>query len=257
MAINSNKFILYFGDKSMSFAYQISGWNRKRKWNLFLEAVKPNINFDVLDVGFSEEEYSDTDNFLEKHYPYLEKITALCLETPEAFLHARKNDNFDIPEEVILEKRKQASQRYPQLNVVTYNGKKFPFADKSFNVCWSNAVLEHVGDEKEQIEFLKEIKRVAKVGFITTPNRYFPVEVHTRVPFMHFLPKKIFDSFLHLIGKGWAADEYMYLLSMSDLHKRLKAAGITKYRIIKNRLLFFVLDFVVIIESDSEEKLGN
>jgi SAM-dependent methyltransferase len=241
----------------MSFAYQISGWNRRRKWDLFLEAVQPNINFNVLDVGFSEEEYSDTDNFLEKHYPYLEKITALSLETPEAFLHARKDEKFNIPEEAVLEKRKQASQRYPQLNVVTYDGKNFPFPHKSFNVCWSNAVLEHVGDEKEQIEFLKEIKRVAKVGFITTPNRYFPVEVHTRVPLMHFLPKKIFDRFLHLIGKGWAANEYMYLLSMGDLQKRLKAAGITKYRIIKNRVLFFVLDFVVIFESDLEDKPDN
>ncbi|MGB3760144.1 MAG: class I SAM-dependent methyltransferase [Rivularia sp. (in: cyanobacteria)] len=234
----------------MSFAYQVSGWNRKRKWESFLKEIKPTTESTILDIGFSEEEYSDTDNFLEKHYPRTEQITALCLETPEAYLHARKEVDFKVPKEAIAVKKKLASKRYPQLEIVTYNGKTFPFADKTFDICWSNAVLEHVGDEKEQILFLKEIKRVAKQAFITTPNRYFPIEVHTRIPLLHFLPKKVFDSFLHFVGKEWAADEYMYLLSLSDLCKRLEAAGITKYKIIKNRLLFFTLDFVVVINDD-------
>ena len=234
----------------MSLAYKISGWNRKRKWDRFIEEIQPTAESTILDIGFSEEEYSDTDNFLEKHYPQTEQITALCLETPEAYLHARKDINFQVPEEAIAVKKKQASKRYPQLEIVTYDGKNFPFKDKIFDICWSNAVLEHVGEEKEQIVFLKEIKRVAKKGFITTPNKYFPVEVHTRIPLLHFLPKKVFDRFLHFIGKGWAADEYMYLLSLGDLCKRLEAAGITKYKIIKNRLLFFTMDFVVVFEDE-------
>ncbi|MBD2778483.1 methyltransferase domain-containing protein [Iningainema tapete] len=231
----------------MSFAYKVSGWNRKRKWDLFLKEIQPTADTTILDIGFSEEEYSDTDNFLEKHYPYLEQITALCLETPEAYLHARDKAEFQVPEEAILAKRKQSSTRYPQLKVVTYDGKTFPFPDKSFDVCWSNAVLEHVGDRPQQILFLKEIQRVAKVAFITTPNRYFPIEVHTRTPLLHFLPKKIFDRYLHFVGKGWAADEYMYLLSLRDVHKLLQAAEITQYKIIQNRLLSFVLDFVIIL----------
>ncbi|MGD1913670.1 MAG: methyltransferase domain-containing protein [Rivularia sp. (in: cyanobacteria)] len=234
----------------MSFAYKVSGWNRKRKWESFIREIQPTAENNILDIGFSEEEYSDTDNFLEKHYPHTEKITALCLETPEAFLHARKDADFQVPESAIAVKKKQASKRYPQLEIVTYNGKTFPISNKEFDICWSNAVLEHVGDVEEQICFLKEIKRVAKRGFITTPNRYFPIEVHTRIPLLHFLPKKVFDRFLHFIGKAWAADEYMYLLSLSDLCKRLKAAGITKYKIIKNRLLFFTLDFVVVFEDE-------
>ncbi|MEO1377925.1 MAG: class I SAM-dependent methyltransferase [Cyanobacteria bacterium J06635_10] len=234
----------------MSLAYKVSGWNRKRKWETFLKEIQPTAKNTILDIGFSEEEYSDTDNFLEKHYPQTEQITALCLETPEAYLHARGDADFQVPESAIALKKKQASKRYPQLEIVTYDGKTFPFTDKTFDICWSNAVLEHVGDNQEQINFLKEIKRVAKKAFITTPNRYFPVEVHTRIPLLHFLPKKIFDRFLHFIGKGWAADEYMYLLSLSDLCKRLEAAGITKYKIIKNRLLLFTLDFVVVFENE-------
>lgn len=235
----------------MSIAYKVSAWNRQRKWQLFLSEIQPIAQNTILDVGFSEEEYSDTDNFLEKHYPYQEQITALCLETPDLYLNARKDSQLQIPEDAILSKRKQSSTRYPQLKVVTYDGKIFPFPDKAFDVCWSNAVLEHVGDEEAQILFLKEINRVAKCAFVTTPNRYFPIEVHTRTALLHFLPKKMFDRYLHSVGKGWAADEYMYLSSIWDLHRLLRAAGINKYRIIKNRLLSFVLDFVIIFETSS------
>jgi SAM-dependent methyltransferase len=238
----------------MSLAYKVSAWNRQRKWQLFMSEIQPTAQITVLDVGFSEEEYSDTDNFLEKHYPYIEQLTALSIETPDLYLHARKDSHLEIQEEVIMSKRQSASKRYPQLNVVTYDGKIFPFADKTFDICWSNAVLEHVGDEEKQIFFLKEIKRVAKKAFITTPNRYFPVEVHTRTPLLHFLPKKIFDLYLHMVGKGWAADEYMYLLSLRDLQKRLKAAGITECKIIKNYWMSFVLDFVVIFETNAHDK---
>jgi len=61
----------------MSIAYRVSGWNRKRKWKLFLNIFKPNRSMRVLDVGYSEKEYSSTDNFIEKHYPFPENLTAL------------------------------------------------------------------------------------------------------------------------------------------------------------------------------------
>jgi len=235
----------------MSLAYKISGWNRGRKWQLFLAAIQPTAKTTILDIGFSEEEYSDTDNFLEKHHPYLEQITALVIDTPDELLHARTDPRVQVSNAAILSKRMASSARYPQIKIVNYDGKIFPFSTKKFDVCWSNAVLEHVGDESQQILFLKEIKRVAKIAFITTPNKHFPIEVHTRTPLLHFLPKKVFDYYLRFIGKAWAAGDYMNLLSIRDLRRLLHAAGITKYRIIKNRLLFFVLDFIIIFDTSA------
>ena len=208
----------------MSIAYKISAVNRRRKWKIFLETIKPTLKLRILDVGFTENEYSETDNFLEKNYPYPQNITALGIDTPKKF-----------------------RERYPQVKAVKYDGNKFPFDDRTFDVCWSNAVLEHVGNGDKQTMFLKEIKRVAKVAFITTPNKYFPVEVHTRTPLLHFLSKKLFDKYLSLIGKTWAAGNYMNLLSYKDIRKLLKEAGINNYDIIKNRLLF-TLDFVIIFD---------
>lgn len=206
----------------MSLALKISKFNRERKWRIFLNYFKPEKKNKILDIGFTENEYSETDNFLEKHYPYLDKITALGIETPNSF-----------------------SKKYPQVKAIKYQGEIFPFQDNEFDIAWSNAVLEHVGNKKQQIIFLKEIKRVSKVAFITTPNKYFPIEVHTRIPFLHWLPKKIFDFILTLLNKNWATGSFMNLLSLSDIKKILNQAEINNHKIIKNKLLFFTLDFVI------------
>ncbi len=210
----------------MSIAYKISGYNRNRKWKRFKEVVKFNEHTRVLDVGFSDKEYSATDNYIDKNYPYPDKLTALGVEEPIEF-----------------------EKKYPAIKAVKYDGSIFPFDDKTYDVCWSNAVIEHVGSRKNQLLFIKEISRTSKVAFITTPNKYFPFEVHTRVPLLHYLPKGTFDKFLKLIGKEWAAGDYMNLLSLRDIRKLLKEAGIKEYRIIKNRFLIFTMDYILVWES--------
>ena len=132
----------------MSIAHLISGFNRRRKWQRFLETMNVSPSALVLDAGFSDTEYSPNDNFLEKHYPYPERITALGIEEPVQF-----------------------RRRYPKVTAVRYDGGRFPFADDAFDIGWSNAVIEHVGDRDAQLLFLSEIVRVSKRAFITTPNR--------------------------------------------------------------------------------------
>lgn len=206
----------------MSFAHRISAYNRKRKWDFFLSEYAPTPEMRILDVGFSDREYSPVDNYIEKHYPYPEMLTALGIDQPVEF-----------------------TVRYPAVTVVCYDGDRFPFSDNAFDVVWSNAVIEHVGNRARQLVFLQEIHRVAKKAFITTPNRYFPVELHTRTPLLHYLPKGIFDRYLALVGKRWAAGKYMRLLSRADLKALFADAGIAHYSIVCNRLGPFTLDFIM------------
>jgi SAM-dependent methyltransferase len=191
-----------------------------------MKKMKPNQNLRVLDIGYTVKEYSPYYNYLEKHYPYTRMITALGVDEPLEF-----------------------ADNYPEVKVVKYPGTNFPFKDKQFDIAWSNATIEHVGGFDRQLLFLKEIKRVSKRAFITTPNRNFPVEVHTRTPLLHFLPKNYFDKYLKFTGQEWATGDYMNLLSLGDLKRLLKMADIKKYKIIKNRLGFLTLDFVVIMEN--------
>ncbi len=79
-----------------------------------------------------------------------------------------------------------------QVSKILADGRQLPFADKSFDWVFSNAVIEHVGDWTDQEYFAHEIRRVARRGyFVTTPNRYFPLEPHTLLPCYQFLPIRI------------------------------------------------------------------
>jgi len=64
---------------------------------------------------------------------------------------------------------------YPGKTFVAYPGGRFPFEDNEFDWVFSNAVIEHVGDDADQVMFVNEMLRVARNVFFTTPNKYFPV----------------------------------------------------------------------------------
>lgn len=69
------------------------------------------------------------------------------------------------------------------------DARELPLERGSFDWVFSNAVIEHVGGWREQERFAKEIQRVASRGyFVTTPNKYFPIEPHAMLPFYQFLP---------------------------------------------------------------------
>ncbi|MDD5439060.1 MAG: methyltransferase domain-containing protein [Candidatus Omnitrophica bacterium] len=208
----------------MPIAARISDANRAKKYRLFMEIFKPDARTTILDVGASENEYQENANIIEKQYLYPENITVLGVDIYRTFI-----------------------ERYPKVKVVTYSGGRFPFDNKTFDIVWCNAVIEHVGGWEKQKGFLAEINRVGKRAFIATPNRLFPLETHTRVPFLHYLPKKIFDRLLVHIGKAWAAGEYMHLLSGSDIKRLLAETGITRYRIKENRIFGLTANFIVIL----------
>ncbi len=128
-------------------ANKIGDYNRLRKYNIFMDYFKPGANTKILDVGASEREYQKNANIIEKRYPYPENITALGIEDYKEF-----------------------RKRYPKVKVMKYDGSAFPIKDKGFDISWCNAVIEHVGTRERQREFLKELHRVSKAVFITTPR---------------------------------------------------------------------------------------
>jgi SAM-dependent methyltransferase len=80
-----------------------------------------------------------------------------------------------------------------------------PFADASFDVVLSNHVIEHVGDESQQLKHLAELRRVLRpdgVGYLAVPNRWMLVEPHFRLAFLSWWPRSWRSPYLRMMGKG-------------------------------------------------------
>ena len=147
----------------------------------------------MLDVGadelaFGEGEGCGTLNFFEEMYPWPERITALGLQDGTGF-----------------------RARYPGIRYVQSDACALPFEDAEFDIVFSNAVIEHVGGRERQRQLVSEAVRVGRRVFITTPNRRFPVEVHTRLPLVHWLPDAPAHRLYRAFGKSFATE--IHLLS--------------------------------------------
>ena len=113
----------------------------------------------------------------------------------------------------------------------------------------SSATIEHVGNLKNQIIKVKNMITLSrKYVVISTPNRFYPLELHTKLPLLHWLPKSLFRKILIFFNMNYFADEKnLNLLSKSDLKKILNIfSKKIDYKIHNIRFLGFVSNYLVI-----------
>jgi Methyltransferase domain len=188
-----------------SLPARMSTLQRTRMFEHFLDASGAVADDRVLDLGVTNNEGYALDNYLEALYPWKNRITAAGLE-----------DGAHL------------ELRYPGVNFVHLEPGPLPFADRAFDITHSSAVIEHVGSRAAQTEFLREMWRLTRrTLFVTTPNRWFPVEFHTVLPLLHWLPPALFRAALLRFGKNfYAEEENLNLMSGRELRRIATAAGL-------------------------------
>jgi SAM-dependent methyltransferase len=163
-------------------AARVSARSRRRKLDLFFETMRPTAETTVVDVGVSDGGYGadllGTANFFEALYPWPERITAVSTQYLTVF-----------------------QQAFPKVTAVQADGRDLPFPDDAFDVGFSNAVVEHLPDLESQRAFVGELCRVSRRVFVTTPNRRFPFDTHTLVPFAHWLSDDRRDAVYRRLGR--------------------------------------------------------
>ena len=84
------------------------------------------------------------------------------------------------------------------------------FGDRSFDLVFSNSVIEHVGPPSKQVEFAHEVLRLGKSYWVQTPSVWFPIEVHSGMPFYWFYPSWLRAALIRHWRKhlpAWWADD--------------------------------------------------
>jgi hypothetical protein len=193
-----------------SLPIRIAGHQRRRMFERFVAASGIGPDDTVVDVGATSDRSYDHSNYLEAWHPHKDKVTAVGVDDA-AFLETV----------------------YPGMKFVRADGRDLPFEDGAFDWAHSSAVLEHVGSAQLQSKFLKELWRVARKGiFVTTPNKGFPIEFHTVLPLIHWLPAQLHRKILRGIGQSFFAEESnLNLLSRKDLCAATRGAGIDRFQI--------------------------
>src|SRR5579871_32458 len=196
-------------------AARISLRSRERKLRLFLDLFGPGPATTVVDVGVTDAPFTATssDNFFEARYPWPAQITAVGNTGLDRFAAA-----------------------FPDVTAIQADGRSLPFADGAFELGFSNAVVEHVAGGREgQRQFISELCRVAGRVFVTTPNRWFPVDPHTLLPLVHWLPDgprrtrllraRGFDDVLDPLGPRELAALFPYPVEIVNRGLTLIAVG--------------------------------
>lgn len=97
------------------------------------------------------------------------------------------------------------------------NESKLPYKDNAFDLIIANYVFEH---ENNKTNFLGEIRRILKPGgicYLSTCNRFFPIEPHFSLPLLSVLPRKIADQYVRVFKKGDFFD--IYSLNLTDCNR--------------------------------------
>ena len=115
----------------------------------------------------------------------------------------------------------KGASTYGFVPVLISESDKLPFKDGFFDIVYCSSVIEHVTVPKEQVWslcsgkefkdkslkrqklFANEIRRLGKQYFVQTPYKHFPVESHSWLPFIAWLPRRLLIPFLKISNKFW------------------------------------------------------
>ena len=204
----------------MKLNYRLSSRSRQVKLDHFWRLAEPSRNTFVLNVGAA--------------VPHVGRALvggpcAELLEQPEQ--DPRWKSLRVIGANLCPEGMKEYGGLYARrgYSAVAADGCRLPFPDQSFDIVFCNAVIEHVTPEMQR-QMAEEIRRVGRSWFVTTPNFWYPIEMHNKLPLIHFLPTSL-RLLIQRKLKTWPPEEPLSLLSARNLAALFPGSSIMRVRV--------------------------
>lgn len=142
----------------------------------------------------------------------------------------------------------EAAARYGFTPVVIPEVGQLPFPDKFFDIVFCSSVIEHVTVPKEKVwtivsgqcfrdaakshqnEFANEIRRLGKGYFVQAPYRWFPIETHSWLPFVSYLPRRFQVPLFKFTNLFWIKKTLpdWYLPTIEDMENYFPDASILR-----------------------------
>jgi SAM-dependent methyltransferase len=218
----------------LGLARRIWSTQQRRLVESFLRLLRPGAQTHVLDLGVNGSLERREQYCLEHLYPWPDRIVACGLEPPAAFQSC-------FPSIPYVQGRRELP---------------LPFETNAFDVVFCNAVIEHVGSRARQSEFLSEILRVGRSAFVTTPNRWYPVELHTLLPLVHYLPTPTYRAVFRALGFDFfSREENLNLLGRRCLLSLVPAGRDAELH--EHRFLGLVSNFLLVLPPEKRLDVGH
>lgn len=221
---NSKKIYL---TKHYSFFENILLKKRKEILIVLKEFLRNKTIEDVLDIGSTEDTNNDSSNFLIKNLGNYKDYKSISDQDIKSVFFSKKF-------------KKSITEEFSDVEVENMKS----------DLVISNATIEHVGSFLNQIKMCRNILKLSKKYFIIiTPNRYHPFEFHTKIPIIHWFPKKIHRSVLNIIGfKFFSLEQNLNLLSEKDLVLIMKNLGQLSFKVKSINFCFIRSNLILVGE---------
>jgi hypothetical protein len=181
--------------------------SREKKYRLFQELLRPRPESRILNLGASGTRVGLPDQF-ERLYPHPDHIVGGGLAEADV---------------------RDYAESFPWVKPIIFDGCALPFPDRSFDIVYSNAVLEHLPGWEAQQRFAQEVMRVGRSWFITTPNYWYPIDAHYHLPLVQFLSTPGQQRLARALGK--VPYPALHLLDSSKLEQLFPGGRIVRCRV--------------------------
>jgi hypothetical protein len=131
-------------------------------------------------------------NFFEQQIQHLKKPIRILDVGGLASFWVNRNYHLKNDVQITLLNLEASSVSYPNMiSMVGDATNLLHCSDNSFDVVFSNSVIEHLYTKSNQEKMASEIRRVGKHYFVQTPNKYFIIEPHYLLPGFQFLSPRV------------------------------------------------------------------